>query len=287
MSATGAALPEPRIAASVVLLRSAAHAASDAPELPGGLPGGLEVYLLHRHARMAFAAGVAVFPGGGVDPRDHVPPEQWAGPVIELWSHRLGVAPPLAAALITAAVRETFEEAGVLLAGTRSGELVGDTTGADWEGDRLALVAGETGLGEVLRRRDLLLNSGLLTPWGCWVTPTGVTRRYRTWFFLAEVPPGQLARDVSTESEGAGWWSVRQALISTHRGDLAMWPPQYATCAMLFDAATPSEAMTVARDRAESGEFPPARFTDDSEHLGGEDRLSELAELMRSRLEQP
>lgn len=283
MPASVAEPAEPRNAASVVLLRSGADAAPDAP----GLAGELEVYFLHRHARMAFAAGVAVFPGGGVDPRDHVPPGRWLGPGIELWSHRLGVPPALAAALITAAVRETFEEAGVLLAGTRSGELVAATTGADWEADRLALVAGETGLSEVLRSRDLVLNSGLLTPWACWVTPVGIPRRYRTWFFLAEVPPGQEARDVSTESEGAGWWSVRRALSSTHQGELVMWPPQYATCALLFDAATPSEAMALARHRAESGEFPPARFTADKEHLGGEDRLTELADLMRSRLEQP
>lgn len=273
---------EPRNAASVVLLRSGSAAAAEEP----GSQGRLELYFLHRHAQMAFAAGVAVFPGGGVDPRDHVPPEWWVGPGVEVWSRRLGVSPKLAAGLITAAVRETFEETGVLLAGTRSGGLVAETDAADWELDREALVAGDAGLSEVLQRRDLVLDSGLLTPWACWVTPAGIPRRYRTWFFLAEVPPGQEARDVSTESEGAGWWSVRRALSSSHRGDLVLWPPQYATCALLFDAATPAEALALAHDRAKSGEFPPARFTDDGEHLGGEDRLTELAESMRSRLEQ-
>ena len=281
MAAPGAGPAEPRNAASVVLLRP-----GSTPEEPPGSRGQLELYFLHRHARMAFAAGVAVFPGGGVDLRDHVPPDRWSGPASEVWSHLLGVPPRLAAALITAAVRETFEETGVLLASSRSGGHVADTTGADWELDRQALVAGEAGLSEVLERWDLMLDSGLLTPWACWVTPAGIPRRYRTWFFLAEVPPGQVARDVSTESEGAGWWSVRRALSSTHRGDLVLWPPQYATCAHLFDAATPTEAMALAHDRAESGEFPPARFTDDDEHLGGEDRLTELAELMRSRLEE-
>jgi 8-oxo-dGTP pyrophosphatase MutT (NUDIX family) len=281
MAAREAEPVEPRNAASVVLLRSGSPEATVTP----GSQGRLELYFLHRHARMSFAAGVAVFPGGGVDLRDHVPPERWVGPDVEEWSHRLGVPPTLAAALITAAVRETFEETGVLLAGTRSGGLVADTTGADWELDRQSLIAGEAGLSEVLLRRDLVLDSLLLTPWACWVTPSGSPRRYRTWFFLAEVPPGQEARDVSTESEGAGWWSVRRALSSTHRGDLALWPPQYATCALLFDVATPAEAMTLAHDRAEAGEFPPARFTGDEEHLGGEDRLTELAESMRSRLE--
>lgn len=279
MAAPGAEPADPRNAASVVLLRPGSS-------VPPGSPGELELYFLHRHARMAFAAGVAVFPGGGVDLRDHVPPERWVGPGIEAWSHRLGVPPELAAALITAAVRETFEETGVLLAGTPSGVLVADTTGSDWEVDRQALVAGKAGLSEMLLRRDLVLDSALLTPWACWVTPADVPRRYRTWFFLAEVPPGQVARDVSTESEGAGWWSVRRALSSTHRGDLVLWPPQYATCALLFDAVTPAEAVSLAHDRAASGEFPPARFTDDDEHLGGEDRLTALAESMRSRLEQ-
>ena len=80
---------------------------------------GPEVYLLRRQTSMAFAGGMCVFPGGGVDPRDFDHAVAWAGPTPAEWAARLGVEEPMARALVCAAVRETFEESGVLLAGTR------------------------------------------------------------------------------------------------------------------------------------------------------------------------
>ena len=95
---------EPRHAATVVLLRQGA-----------GGPGSLHVYLLRRHVDMAFAAGMCVFPGGRVDPRDFETEVGWVGPSPAEWAERLGCEVPLARALVCAAVRETFEESGVLL----------------------------------------------------------------------------------------------------------------------------------------------------------------------------
>ena len=110
---------EPRNAATVVLLRPGA---GDSPE----------VYLLRRQVSMDFAGGMCVFPGGGVDPRDYDTTVAWAGPTPEDWAARLGTDADVARALVSAAVRETFEESGVLLAGDSADTVVADTTGADW-----------------------------------------------------------------------------------------------------------------------------------------------------------
>ena len=109
---------EPRNAATVVLLRDGAD--------------GPLVYLLRRHTTMAFAGGMCVFPGGGVDPRDFDAAVAWHGPSPTTWATRLGVDEAMARALICAAVRETFEESGVLLAGPSGDTVVEDTTGEDW-----------------------------------------------------------------------------------------------------------------------------------------------------------
>lgn len=238
----GAQTPaEPRDAATVVLVR------------PGADPaGGPEVYLLLRRRSMAFAAGMAVFPGGGVDPRDfdaRPGPGTWAGPSPQDWAERLGVGPDEAVALVCAAVRETFEESGVLLAGPSSDEVVGDTTGADWEADRLALESHELAFTDLLARRGLVLRTDLLGVWDAWLTPEFEPRRYRTWFFVAVLPEGQRTRDVSTESVSVHWESAATAVERCERGDLAMMPPTYLTCLDVAQHADPAAVLATARER--------------------------------------
>lgn len=225
---------EPRDAATVVLVR------------PGRSPvrGGLEVYLLRRHVGMEFAAGMSVFPGGGVDPRDlALPAELWTGPSPEAWAARLGCTPARAAALLCAAVRETFEESGVLLAGQPSA-VVADTTGL--EAERAALAAHELALAELLSDRGWVLRTDLLAALSGWVTPVFEPRRYRAWFFVAALPDGQRTRDVSTESDEVAWWSLREAVAGVDRGEMAMLPPTYVTCCELYAATSPAEAMALA-----------------------------------------
>jgi 8-oxo-dGTP pyrophosphatase MutT (NUDIX family) len=268
---------EPRNAATVVLTR--------APRPPASGPGALEVYFLRRHVDMAFAAGMAVFPGGGVDPRDHDDASvEWAGPSVEEWASRLGADVGLARALVYAAVRETFEESGVLLAGHSPDTVVADTTGEDWEADRRALEGRDLSLTEFLQRRGLTVRTDLLTPWACWVTPVFEPRRYRTWFFLAELPEGQRARDVSSESEEVMWLSVRAALTAAHEDRLLMLPPQYCTCLELFDVDEPAAAATVGRRRELALVEPSAKFNGDEAHLEIPERLVELGTSIRARL---
>ncbi len=231
---------EPRNAATVILLRAGA-----APE-----PGALELYFLRRHVDMAFAAGMAVFPGGGVDPRDFDHQVDWVGPSAAEWGSLLGTDEALARALVCAAVRETFEESGVLFAGLTDDSIVEDTTGEDWEDDRRRLESRELAFTDLLERRGLKLRTDLLRVWSSWVTPVFEPRRYRTWFFVAELPPGQQTRDVSTESEDVVWLPIREALTAAQDERLFMLPPQYCTCAELFDCTTPAEALAAAAGRA-------------------------------------
>ena len=161
---------------------------------------------------------MCVFPGGGVDPRDFDAEVAWAGPPPAEWAGRLAVDEATARALVCAAVRETFEESGVLLAGPTASEVVADTTGADWEADRLALEARELSMTSFLERRGLVLRSDLLGVWSGWLTPVFEPRRYRTWFFVAELPGGQRTRDVSTESDQVTWVGAEEAVALVDAG---------------------------------------------------------------------
>ena len=116
----------------------------------GRTAAGPEVYLLRRQTSMDFAGGMCVFPGGGVDRRDFDATVAWAGPPPADWAARLGVDEAEARALVCAAVRETFEESGVLLAGTSPTDVVADTTGDDWEADRVALESRELAMTDFL-----------------------------------------------------------------------------------------------------------------------------------------
>ncbi len=172
----------PRDAATVILVR------------PGAGVSGVEVFLLRRTEALEFAPGACVFPGGSVDERDADPAiadTGWVGPAPAEIGRMLGISAGRARALVCAAVRETFEESGVLLAGPAPAELVADSV-VPVE-DRQRLLSGSLSLGELLSRHGLALRADLLTPWARWITPEISPRRFDTWFFAAALPPGQLA----------------------------------------------------------------------------------------------
>lgn len=226
-----------RPAATVVLLRDA--------------PGGLQAYLLRRVRTMAFAAGMCVFPGGGVDPRDeHLDEAGWDGPAPAEWARVLGCDQPLARALVCAAVRETFEESGVLLAGGAAGEVVADTRGQDWEADRVALVDRSLAFADLLRRRGLVLRSDLLRAWAHWITPEFEPRRYDTRFFVAALPAGQRAREVGGEADRAGWLRPVDALAAAADGRIRLLPPTAFTLSEIaaYDDVAAVLAAGTARD---------------------------------------
>src|SRR5687768_16085188 len=231
---------------------------------------------------MAFAGGMCVFPGGGVDPRDFddelVDRGLWAGPAPAEWASRLGCDEPKARALVCAAVRETFEESGVLLAGPAADQVVADTTGDDWEADRVALESRELSLTAFLENRSLVLRTDLLGVWAAWLTPVFEPRRYRTWFFVADLPEGQRTRDVSTESDHVTWLPAMQAVSDVEQGQMFMLPPTYLTCLEVGQYADPAAVLEASHDRSVEIFMPEVEETDEGGTLSIPDRLVELLE---------
>jgi len=255
---------EPRDAATVVLMR------------PGA--GGPELYLLRRQTSMAFAGGMCVFPGGGVDPRDFDRSVAWSGPAPATWARQLQTSEELARALVCAAVRETFEESGVLLAGPSASEVVADTTGDDWERDRQALEAKGLAFTAFLERRGLVLRTDLLGAWSAWCTPEFEPRRFRTWFFVAALPPGQLTRDVSSESSSVTWMPALGACEAVDAEELGMMPPTYVTCLEMGQYAGPDAVLAAATGR-DLTMFTPAVEPDAT--MSVPDRVVPLLEARR------
>jgi 8-oxo-dGTP pyrophosphatase MutT (NUDIX family) len=227
---------EPRDAATVILLRSSER--------------GPTVYYLRRQVSMEFAGGMCVYPGGGVDPRDFATDVAWAGPEPAEWATRLGCDETMARALVCAAVRETFEESGVLLAGAHADQVVADTTGEDWEADRVALESRSLSMTDFLTRRGLVLRTDLLGVWAAWQTPVFEPKRYRTWFFVALLPEGQRTRDVSSESSEVTWLPAGDAVAMADRGEMLMMPPTYLTSLDVAQYAGPAEVMAAAAGRS-------------------------------------
>jgi 8-oxo-dGTP pyrophosphatase MutT (NUDIX family) len=247
---------EPRPAATVVLLRP--H------------PAGVQAFLLRRVRGMAFAAGMHVFPGGSVDARDRdLPAERWAGLTPDTWSRILTADPPLARALVCAAVRETFEESGVLLAGPDVQSVVDDTRGPEWEADRAALVRHELAFSDLLERRRLRLRADLLRPWAHWITPEVEEHRYDTRFFVAAVPPGQRAagRPGGGEADRASWLTPREALDRHRRGELGMMPPTVVTLAELAGFERVDDVLATADHRRVSPRLPTVVMEADEARL--------------------
>lgn len=242
---------EPRDAATVMLLRPAA------PPRPGagsGDAGPFRVYLLRRKASMAFAPGAFVFPGGSVDPRDADAEVAWAGPDAAEWARALDAPDDLARALVCAAVRETFEECGVLLAGPAPGEVVADTRGDDWQADRRALVDRSVSLAGLLGRRGLVLRSDLLKPWARWITPEIESRRFDTRFFAAVLPAGQRTADVAAETDGeadaAAWLTPSAAIAAARRKEILLMPPTAVSLAELAEHSSVESVLAAPRELA-------------------------------------
>jgi 8-oxo-dGTP pyrophosphatase MutT (NUDIX family) len=234
----GRLVPPPlKPAATVIILR-------DHPD------HGVQAFMLRRVGSMAFAPGAYVFPGGAVDPRDGEAEVGWAGPSPDYWARTLHAGLPLARELVCAAIRETFEETLVLLAGPTTETVVADTRAAQWETDRQSLLDRSQSLAQFLGRRGLLVRSDLLRPWAHWITPEVETRRYDTRFFVAAIPPGQQARDVSTEADRVAWVGPAEALERARRGEWLLLPPTLAALGELAEYDTVAAVLSAERDIA-------------------------------------
>jgi 8-oxo-dGTP pyrophosphatase MutT (NUDIX family) len=192
----------------------------------GGRGGsGVEVFMLRRSSTMEFAPRMMVFPGGGVDPRDSDPSLPWAGPSPAQWGRLLIADEATARELVIAAVREVFEECGVLLAGPDVDSVVGDVSGPAWQAERAALLSRELSLAQMLIGRGLVLRSDLLRARAHWITPEFEPKRYDTRIFAALLPAGQIADDKTSEADHADWIDPVRLLKDYASGSALMLPP--------------------------------------------------------------
>ncbi len=211
-------LPAP--AATVVLLRSGR--------------AGLEALLTMRPSSMAFAAGMHVFPGGRVDDADHAPDllrRSVLSPAEASAALGGDLDPDAALATYVAAIRELFEEAGVLLAdGGRDLVVV---RAPHLSQARSALVGGDAGFGAIAAELGLRLRTDWLVPLSRWVTPPTLPRRFDARFFAAAMPAGGRVSFEGDEVAGHDWLTPAAALAAMAAGQIGMWLPTSATLQQL------------------------------------------------------
>jgi len=234
--------PIPRPASTVVLLQSDGTAVS--------------TYLMRRAPSMAFAAGMFVFPGGRIDDADIEARIPFVGePILP---ERFTADADLARGIVVGAVREVFEETGVLLAVDEAGRtpVVDDA----WDADRDAVNSSSAEFPDVLARRGLAIDPDLLPLWSHWITPEVEERRYDVRFFVAAVPEGQPVRDVSGEADHCVWVNPAQALADYGEGRMAMLPPTVSTLTDLVDLSDLSDLAARARARTVLPLMPRTRM---------------------------
>ena len=215
----------PRDAATVVILRDGAQ--------------GLEVFLVKRHGLSDVLGGAYVFPGGKLDAADCAPDTHRHLDQDRAQLHAAlgepGTAPELASGLFVAALRETYEEAGVLFA-----------HGAD----------AHTGAAADFHARvlsgSMRLQTQAVHPWSRWITPrmpSVTNKRFDTRFFIAVLPPGQKAAHDNVEATESAWLRPRAALEQYWAREIELAPPQIMSLAHLARYSTATEAMAQARSQ--------------------------------------
>jgi len=213
-------------------------------------PAGFEVLMVRRNLRSDFVGGAYVFPGGAVDAADAAV-ERVVGPDDTELSAQLGLVSG-ARAYFVAALRELFEEAGLLVAcddERRPAALVGEAA------TRLVAVRGELNdghgiLNDLLAREGLWLDLRGLAYLAHWVTPVGPPRRFDTRFFVLVAPPGQLAVHDDAETVAAVWIRPRDALSAQARGEYEMIFPTIRTLESVADLEHASDVVSFARSQA-------------------------------------
>lgn len=203
-----AGIVTPRPASSILLLHDRAGGSGE----HGGQE--IEVFMMVRHYEIDFASGALVFPGGSVERGDH---EIIAHP--ELYSAGEGLEADELSFRI-AAIRETFEESGILLARLEGSSALIDAkrAAAIEAANRAALSEGRTSFLQVLTQNRLVLALDELVPYAHWITPIGMPKRFDTWFFLAAAPPEQVGAHDGKESTDSIWLSPREALAGGESG---------------------------------------------------------------------
>ena len=216
-------------------------------------PRGPEAFLVRRHEGHAFMGGAHVFPGGRVDAADRAADASWCDG-LDVAEQQLSALPVAdARAYYVAAARELFEEAGVLLARTRSGAFV-SLAGGDMHDrfkryrEAVHSVAGS--LRAILDREGLRLALDALVLFAHWVTPPIDTRQFDTRFFLTRVPPEQTPAHDDTETTHSAWVTPAEGIRQAEAGEIVLPPPTWTTLRELEPFDTVDAALAWGRHRA-------------------------------------
>jgi len=203
-----------RLAATLMLVRDGAE--------------GLEVFMVARHRAIEFASGALVFPGGSADPGDEALADR-------RYDAREGT-------LRVAAVRETFEECGVLLAREAEGE-------AWLTRERVSEISAGASFAEIVAREKLRLGLEALVPFAHWITPPMMPKRFDTAFYITQAPPGQIAVHDGSESVDSVWISPARACAAADEGAYTIVPVTRLNLALLGRSADVASALAAARTR--------------------------------------
>jgi len=247
-----------RDAATVILLRDRTE-------------GPYEVFLMRRHRDQVFMGGAYVFPGGRLDHADADPKlAACIGGFCAADAKRLlqetDLPEATALGLFVAAIRETFEEAGVLLARDTAGRLVDladPETAARFSTYRLELHEERLTLAELVRREGLIFAPDLLIPYSHWITPEIESRRFNTRFFLARLPEGQVPVHDRMELTESSWMTPAFALTENEAGRIILMPPTLKTIEELLSFSNTTQLFAAARSQRIRTILPEAFRTPD------------------------
>jgi 8-oxo-dGTP pyrophosphatase MutT (NUDIX family) len=223
----------PRPASTILLLRDAKAAAE------------VEVFMMVRHYEIDFNSGALVFPGGSVDKNDKEIIER---PELYTGAEGLDAA---ALSFRIAAIRETFEESGILLARPKGSKALVDAKRASEieAAHRADLNDRKTTFLQVLTDNGVLLALDELVPYAHWITPEGMPKRFDTWFFLAAAPPDQLGAHDGRESTDSIWVSPREALAGGETGRFKLPFPTTRNLIKLGKQGRVTDALADSRGR--------------------------------------
>lgn len=210
---------------------------------------GLEVFMVRRNLELDFVAGAYVFPGGAVDEADrHADLEELCDGLSDKEASALLGLDEGGLAFWVAAIRECFEEAGVLLARDSGGKVVSladPATAARFAEHRAAVEAGRLGLVEVCRAEGLRLMTDAIGYFSHWVTPEGPPRRYDTRFFVAEAPSEQEPLHDGGETVASVWVRPSDALVRHAGGELDLILPTVRSLESLSAFESAAEALNL------------------------------------------
>lgn len=243
--------------------------------------GGLEVLMLQRNFRSGFMPGMYLFPGGALDASDYAQ---------EVCARCSGLDDATASGILgvqrgglaywVAAIRESFEEAGVLLACDAHGELLSLSDPAlieRYRAHRSALNAGESELRGLLAGENLHLAADRLVYFSHWITPVGPPRRYDTRFFIAQAPAAQEALHDDLETIGHAWVRPREALAAHAAGRFDMRTPTRKTLETFSEFAAAGDLIAALAQRREIPAMLPRIAQDGRRLLPGEPGYEEAA----------